>query len=272
MRARWMLAVVVAAGLGPGLAPAHASSSRIWTISAAHSASTTVHLTRSVLLQMEDQAGESTVNPKVGRAFITSKGSYGGLLIRDAHHEVRAAVVHYGFTPFFITWGQYDNSFRQILEPGTYQVTVLGDAATTVHLRVVGATPARTRATSNVTVRSLVSRSQGSGPQSAVAQFRTPLVVHSTTTFMTMGYAHGKSSGLDASDLCVADPETSTCHDAPVEMISSGGGVGSERWDAGCIFGYPGGFPVPTGTYESRLTQGSAGLSDDHALVTLAVD
>lgn len=267
-------ASVACALLGFAVMPAGAApaSSQTWSLSAAGNADATVRISKPLTLQLDESINDLVAERAPIDGIVTKAGLYGGAIIRDRRGDVRAALVRFAKDEAIVVWGSHDDQNRQVLEPGTYRITVLGDRETKVGLRVAGTAPRPVRATARATVRAAYSTDASSlDGQLPVASFVQDLKVGPKTTWAAIGAFTGPLAGVDVYDMCVADPDGVECLNAPAWNPGNGGAVGSERGYYTALFGYPS-FGVAPGQYEVRLREVSAGLSTAHGLFTIASD
>ena len=269
---RGLLLVLVV--LGAGLAPEASSASgpTTWTISAAASATGTFRLTRSLHLDIQASINDIGFGDFSIDDVVSMSGRYGGVVIRDSHDEVRVGVLRYAELGTIVLWGQFNDANDQILEPGRYSVTVLGNRATSVKLRVQGAAPAPVFASAPalVVVHEISDAGSLQG-QVPVAAQTLPLSVTARSTYVALGVFQGPLSGVDYKVICLKKPVPApVCTPADRAATVVGLNVGSSRESAAGLIGIQN-QTIP-GTYQVIWNVAPAGLSARHALLTLTAD
>jgi hypothetical protein len=273
-RVRLVLALTgILAGLLALPGDAAPSPSATWTFRATGNAERVLDLDRSVELHGQELADRINSGAVAPASMIAKAGRYGGLVIRHPSGDIAAAYLHYGSSPFITVWGTYDKDFRQILRPGRYRVTVLGDKATSVRLPVTGAPARMVLATKPSAVRVAESRA-GSAVHVSLAQQVRLRPTSTAVSLVWVRSGHDVPVRIDPGYHCFTPPTSSECINAPAGWTGASPGVGTDFESVSTLFTYPEGNPLslPAGTYAVRFREINIGQPLARALFTLVSD
>ena len=183
----WVVGLLLATPLVAGRSEA-APSTHTWTFTATHSATTTITVPRGVRVLAPALVNRIALRQDPPSKLIDTKGSFGGIVIRDRHDVVIYAVLRYKAFVLLPEWG-HDYSIGDdsvALPAGSYRVSVLGNAKTTVRLPISGA-PDRSAA---VKGEASVHSAEYASPNLPAETASLPLPLKTSSTFLTAAWVY----------------------------------------------------------------------------------
>lgn len=251
------------------------TSTRTWSFSAARNATTTVTVPRGVRVWAPQMVTQIALRQAPPSRFIVTKGGYGGLVIRDKHGVVVYAVLRYDSYVLLPQWGQGGDFYGEDSFPlpaGTYRVTVLGPAETTVRLPLTGVPDRAFRASSAASVHAYAA-AKDSLPAETLS---LPLPLKASSTFLAAAWVAGDNAvplRYDRQVICLTGSEeaSATCVNHP----GGGGGfivLGTDVEQLVYMGADPKSVGIPPGSYQARLERQDFGPTRARSFITVVLD